>query len=434
VSGLETAIRNALDRSERGDGQVRARIYQSARQALDAGLRKQGVTDNLVIMQQRKRLEDKIGEIESEEIDRLAQSAQPPAKEAAWPQPDIETPGQAATDPAPRVDIAADAPMVAARDMPADRGPAPEPVASPPSVMVDAPRQADARPVAADAGALGGVTRAEPQVQAAPFSIDVPGVAERGEAGLPQSAPVAAIAKDKGRKARRGSKSSLDMPAERSAKPRRRRSFLSHLITWLVTLGVVALGCWIFYKSGMVQSIIDEAIDSARRPPNLQQSGQGPSALTSRGGFSEEWADIFDPDQATAFRAGPQAQAQIASASEGEALKITSATPEAGGDISVEVPAEILREIAGKSSTLALTIQSATNQPSQISVRCDFGSLGTCSRHRFTATQEKLDALFKVSFDRSIAPNTPGRLVFNTGLQGTDRPVFIYSVRALPGQ
>jgi hypothetical protein len=81
-----------------------------------------------------------------------------------------------------------------------------------------------------------------------------------------------------------------------------------------------------------------------------------------------------------------------------------------------------------------LTIQSAANQPSQVSVRCDFGSLGTCSRHRFTATQEKLDALFRVTFDRSIAPNSPGRLIFNSGIQGTDRPVFIYSVRALPGQ
>jgi hypothetical protein len=432
VSGLETAIRNALDRSERGDGQVRARIYQSARQALDAGLRKQGVTDNLVIMQQRKRLEDKISEIENEEIDKLAQSAQPPAKEAAWPQPDVEAPRQAAVDPAPRVDTPVDTPLAAARDMHANQSAAPAP-----SVMVDAPRQADARPAAVDAGALGGVTRTDPrieQAQAAPFSVDMPGIAGRSDARLPEAAPLAGKAKDKGRKARRGSKSSLDMPAERAAKPRRRRGFLSHLITWLVTLGVVALGCWIFYQSGMVQSIIDEAIESARRPPTLQQSGQGPSALTSRGGFSEEWADIFDPDENTTFRAGPQAQAQIASASEGEALKIISATPGAGGDIAIEVPVEILRELAGKSSTLALTIQSAANQPSQISVRCDFGSLGTCSRHRFTATQEKLDALFKVSFDRSMAPNAPGRLVFNTGLQGADRPVFIYSVRALPGQ
>jgi hypothetical protein len=102
VSGLETAIRNALDRAERGDGQVRARIYQSARQALDAGLRKQGVTDNLVIMQQRKRLEDKIGEIENEEIDRLAQSAQPVLGADVDPFIEVDAPvRQGASQPIP---------------------------------------------------------------------------------------------------------------------------------------------------------------------------------------------------------------------------------------------------------------------------------------------------------------------------------------------
>jgi hypothetical protein len=428
VSGLETAIRNALDRSERGDGQVRARIYQSARQALDAGLRKQGVTDNLVIMQQRKRLEDKIGEIENEEIDRLAQSAQPPVNQAvsqpAWPQPEVDMPRPAeVAPPAPRIDAAHVG------------GSAGNTVAPDPIVSVDSPRQTMSRPEGVEAASLGGVTRSEPQVarpQQVPFDVDVPPVAERAEERPPTADPL--LGKNNGRKARRGSKASLDVPAERSAKPRRRRSFLSHLITWFVTLGVVAIGCWVFYQSGMVQSIIDDAIESARRPPSPQSSGAGPSALTSRGGFSEEWAEIFAPEEGAVFRAGPQAQAQIATGAEGEALKLISATPGAGGDVAIEVPAEILREIAGKSSTLALTIQSATNQPSQISVRCDFGSLGTCSRHRFTATQEKLDALFKVTFDRSIAPNTPGRLLFNTGIQGADRPVFIYSVRALPGQ
>ena len=39
MSGLETAIRNALARSERANAEVRARIYQSARNALEAGLR-----------------------------------------------------------------------------------------------------------------------------------------------------------------------------------------------------------------------------------------------------------------------------------------------------------------------------------------------------------------------------------------------------------
>ena len=73
LSGLETAIRNALDRSKRADRDIRARIYQSARQALDAGLQKQGVTDRLMIMQQRELLEQKIHEIEMEELRRLSE-------------------------------------------------------------------------------------------------------------------------------------------------------------------------------------------------------------------------------------------------------------------------------------------------------------------------------------------------------------------------
>ena len=57
MSGLETAIRNALARSERANAEVRARIYQSARNALEAGLRKQEIHDRATITAQRHRLE-----------------------------------------------------------------------------------------------------------------------------------------------------------------------------------------------------------------------------------------------------------------------------------------------------------------------------------------------------------------------------------------
>lgn len=411
MSGLETAIRNALDRAERGDGQVRARIYQSARQALDAGLRKQGVTDNLVIMQQRKRLEDKISEIENEEIDRLAQSAQP------VPAPDVD----------PFFEIDAPVRQTTSHVVPDV------------SVSVDAPRAP--APHVAEAGALGGVTRSG---ATADHHSDIPSMApDIAPAGyesepvpgtLPDASPVGEVAEPTGSKGRKGrkAKASAEIPAGR--RRRKKRGFLSHLITWIITLGVVAVGCFVFYQSGMVQSIIEDAVRSANRPSALQSSGQGPSVLSSRGGFSEEWASIFQPQQGAAFTAGSQARAEIATGTEAQALKVTSATSDAAGDVAIEVPVEILRELAGKSSTLALTIQSAANQHSQISVRCDFGSLGSCSRHRFTATQEKLDALFKVSFDRTMAPNAPGRIIVNTGIQGADRPVFIYSVRALPGQ
>ena len=74
MSGLETAIRSALDRSDRTNPEIRARIYQSARQALEAGLRKQDITDVNVIAAQRQRLEATIREIEAEERARPTQA------------------------------------------------------------------------------------------------------------------------------------------------------------------------------------------------------------------------------------------------------------------------------------------------------------------------------------------------------------------------
>ena len=86
MSGLETAIRNALEKSDRSNAEVRARIYQSSRQALEAGLRKQGIDDPQVVAQQRQRLEGLIHQIENEErnslLDRVEQQLRPPAPES----------------------------------------------------------------------------------------------------------------------------------------------------------------------------------------------------------------------------------------------------------------------------------------------------------------------------------------------------------------
>ena len=87
MSGLETAIRQALERSERANSETRARIYQSARNALEAGLKKQDVHDPDVIAQQRHRLEGVIHAIELEERASLkaaaSVSAPPPVRVAA---------------------------------------------------------------------------------------------------------------------------------------------------------------------------------------------------------------------------------------------------------------------------------------------------------------------------------------------------------------
>lgn len=410
MSGLETAIRNALERSDRVNRDVRARIYQSARQALDAGLRKQGVSDRLTIMQQQELLERKIQEIEAEELRRLEQPA---------PMPVLELDTELPYDQEPqRV------------DPPVQTTAASEPARREPEVMLDgetrsattAPAASTAPPVEAAAAApmgssgdLGGLGAAR---------------AERLEA-VPEAKPAKAAKAKKAPAPPSGT--TLDVPPERAAKPRRRRGFLSHLMTWLITLAVVGGACWWFYQSGMVQSFIEEAMKAADRA-TAAGSGEGPIAFDPRSGFSDDWAEIFVPSRVAELKPGDRAQVEAVAGAEGQAVRIVSATPGEGGDVAIDVPPEVLREMAGKSSTVALTLQSAQDNSVQLSVRCDFGSLGNCSRHRFTATQEKQDALFRVTFERSLAPNSPGRLIVNSGLDGADRPVLLYSVRILPGQ
>ncbi|MFS8111446.1 hypothetical protein QD460_06965, partial [Rhizobium jaguaris] len=82
MSGLETAIRNALERSDRANPEIRARIYQSARQALESGLRKQDITDTGIISAQRQRLEATIRAIEGEERARPPETPVTPEVEA----------------------------------------------------------------------------------------------------------------------------------------------------------------------------------------------------------------------------------------------------------------------------------------------------------------------------------------------------------------
>ncbi len=411
MSGLETAIRNALDRADRTDSETRARIYQSARQALEAGLRKQGISDRLIIMQQHELLERKIHEIEMDELRRLSEADPAPS--------DMQTPRVSpSVDPNRRIPVnppVAPAPPVDEPNANLDaHTPAHEPA---PAVAVVAPRAQIAEP-SSRSEEWGRLDTARPErLEAGASAAPVPDPSSFDK----RTKPVAST--------------TFDAPPDRIAKPRRRRGFLSHLITWLITLAVVAGLCWGFYRSGMVQGVIEEAMRAADRATSLaRSSGQGPAAFDPRSGFSEDWIEIFGPSDIAALKPGGQAQVAAVAGSEGEAARIVSSASGEEGDVAIEVPPEVLREMAGRSSTIALTLQSGQDRSAQLSVRCDFGSLGNCSRHRFTATQEKQDALFRVAFERSLAPNRPGRLILNSGLGETGQPVLLYSVRILPGQ
>ena len=401
MSGLETAIRQALERSDRTSPEMRARIYQSARNALEAGLRKQDVHDPEVIAQQRHRLEVLIHAIETEERTSLKKQAETeaaveaPVAENALPQRD-----------APSIDSSLDI--------------APDRRAMPREDVIPANIRSEPR------SAAGNV---EPTIAPEPrLAHDIDDELRTPDLTAGDGPRIEAGRKARGRKA---------APAAEKTKKRRWRSrFISFLMVVAVLAAAFGTAGWWVVSSGLLQTAA-ERDGSVANPPATVRSEDFPGGLSTLGaqsGFTSDWISVYTPGSGDAPTVGARASADVVSDEGGQHLRLVSSSAEADGDIRLPIPASVLEQLSGKTSTIALTVQADMGKTTQFSVECDFSSLGECGRHRFTVNDEKIDMLFKVTFDRSLAPNAPGSIVLTSDVIGAGASLNLFAVRVLPGQ
>lgn len=378
MSGLETAIRNALDRADRANPEIRARIYQSARQALEAGLRKQNVTDPGVVAQQRHRLETTIKTIETEERQKL---------------------GIVVADPASDIQYG---------DFEADMA------------SLDETRTADDEDQPADS--LGGL-RAE----------------RLGEASAPATASPAPNAREpllsgapSGRPSGRASGRASAAP-----RPRKRRGFFARLFIWVMLLAFLAIGAWWALTSGLLLSEAERDTSVANPPaavseedlPDADAAGEAPSQKESAS-FSKDWIEVFKPGEIKRIEAGSLTESKLVSTGDGPVIRITSRSPGADGAVRILLPAEIIEKEAGQEATLAITLRAAGDKPVQVTVDCELGALGSCERHRFTVGVQRTDALIQVAPPAGKG-DTPA-LVLNADATGEGGSVDLVAVRMLP--
>lgn len=439
MSGLEQAIRNALERAERADPDIRARIYQSARNALDVGLRKQEISDMAVIERQRQRLEATIREIEDEELARLRSIAQfervaldrepeeelePPAIPEAEPDELTEAPARRSE---PRFSAA---PM--SRSEPLDAEFEDEPP------VVEAVRREEAP---SDRSTT---VRAEP-------AMETPRI-DRAAVGPVRSEPVmdddylAGLTATREAQTSRAPQPQPDAWGEDAAEAiaparNRRRTFGSFIVSafvYLFLLAIIGGGVWWVYDTGMIDAALKGDGNFELVPDALRSKSEQPALETSRldtlRGFSGDWIDIYKPG-ANADAAKPRAKAVIEEHrdSDGLATVITSNAPDQDGDVLVEVPASVLQDLAGKTSTIAVTVKSNSEKPAQIYIQCEFKTLGDCGRHRYTVTNERADELIQVKFDGRMSPSSSGSIVINSDLTGEGSSIRLYGIRVLPG-
>lgn len=383
MSGLETAIRNALERSDRSNAEIRARIYQSARQALENGLQKQQIEDPEVIARQRHRLEAVIRAIETEERAALK------ARAAATPVVSLGEVKTRADTPARGV-VEAAAPISARRE--------PE-------------LKAGGR---AEAQADDGLAALRPE-RDGPQAPGLSPVDDR--AGTP-----AGVAPDLG-------------VTDRRPRKRKRGRLLSFAMVLATVAAAVGAAVWWVQTNDLLRAPSDTNV--ANPPATVESEDFGGAAglqnLGAQEGFSGEWLEVFAAGDAAAVKPGPRAKAEPLPDGV-ERLRLTSAAATKDGDVEIEIPADALAQLSGKSSTLALSVQAMPGKTTEFSVECAFAALGDCGRHRFTVHDDRMDVLFKVVFKGKPAPNGPGRLVINSDVSGGGNSLDVYAIRALPGQ
>lgn len=385
MSGLETAIRNALQRSDRSSAEIRARIYQSARQALETGLRKQDIHDPETVALQRQRLERVIHEIEGEERTRLAPAE---AVDAVLPQPELR----------------------AERDVP-ERHAVDEVLG-------------ETRTVSSGRGHSGGDLS----------GLQVERVARQAEAPVARQAQVATDTAPP-------EASPLDVRPDRVARRSRRGAgFLSALLIYGMLLAAVGGMAWWVMNSGLVDEMKrfwQEAsleTDEVRPAPENGEQFSGLQTLDPQNGFSDDWIEIFKPGEISRIKTNGTSTVEAVSDGAGPSVRITSSGAGDDGTVGLEIPPAVLQALAGKRSTIALTLRSASQKPTQVVVECAFASLGNCGRHRFTVTEQQSDVLFQVVFDRSMAPSSSGALEISSDLEGKGKGVYLSAARILPGQ
>lgn len=376
MSGLETAIRNALDRSERSNAEVRARIYQSARNALENGLRKQEISDPAVIAAQRHRLEQSIREIEHEERRRLGQ---------------LQGSG---ADPHHLMGLEEDFAAIEAND----------------------PRDAeDGGADAEDFGAL----RAERLGGPGGYDDDVP-------VSVPEVAGMAS-----GRPGRRGRSAA-------AGQPRKRRGIFARLFILVIILATLGIGLWWIYASGVLLSDAERDTSVANPPAAVseedlpQQSGatETKPSLNGTNTFSKDWVEIFKGDDIDSVTASGPGSAKLTTTGDGPVIRVISTNATAEAAVRLLLPEDQISLGEGEEATLAVSMRSASDQAVDVSIDCDFGTAQTCERHRFTVTSQRSDALIQVTGAAGEGNGAPA-LVLNSDMEGKGRGVDILAVRLL---
>ncbi|MBW8637747.1 hypothetical protein K1W69_11160 [Hoeflea sp. WL0058] len=212
---------------------------------------------------------------------------------------------------------------------------------------------------------------------------------------------------------------------------KRRFPIFSLVLVLALAVAFVGIGVWWFIVGGLGLSS-EERDMSVPNPPAQVESEDFAGSPRPQGRFSDDWVRVFSPDDITNVSANDDASVELLDEGSRAALQITSANADEAGEVSFELGPGVLQMMQDRESLVAITLRSASEEPTQIYIRCDFPGLGDCGRRRFDVAYELNDIIFNVDLRGAAATGLPGYIYINPDVTGASRSIDIYGIRIRP--
>ena len=392
MAGFEDLIRSAIEKQGNLTAEGREGIYNSSRQALERMLSKNPALDQNAATAQRQRLQKAIVEIES------SYAKTPVSPSAPTPPATPPPPPQRSSAPVPKLQTPAPVPT-----------PEPKPEPIPQAV-----------PVPAQSGDLSSVAPNRPAVVQPPLNTPVdsqPPQRVEPQMEVPEI-PIPAHAKDTAEVALEPEPFNPMLLQQRKKRP------YAKLLLWtIIWVGIGVAGWWAWtFGPDLIKSRLDGSVPN---PNPVIESGE----FVPAGG--EGWVNVFEPD------ANPQdidlanrSSAELIQAEGRTFARISSNAGNSGNTVLVKIPRGVLETLKGEAATFEVLLRSSDDEPQQFAIFCEFKSMGSCGRKRFTARKQTEAYIFDVLVnEKMIGRNQSAHMAFNTDLALGGQPLDLYSIR-----
>ncbi len=404
ATDIESLIRQALARQNGFDPKVRAKIYQSSRNALAKMIAKAGVVPPQVINARSHSLEETISKIEAEFTGEVKATSQP-------------------HDPDPGIDPNAETEKQQQQDQP-----------SPNSEQTPAPPIGNIEPVLS-AGNIENnkiTGYGQPELSAVPPSVSNPAVSSPTVSSPTIASPSIFSTQERtyaapepvsiqpdpvqapphtGNDEIQGHAPQLQYaepntgPAPQYVRPRRKPI---RIIIWIAAIVTVIIAGWLAYTLTVFfldqQSLVSSGGEVSEIKPvdrgndfiTILEPAQPGSLITAGNGTAEILSDISQP----AIR--------IMSVRKPDARE-TPAKP-----MLLELEPGVLQSIAGKRVTVEIMAKSGNSGAATFSVSCQFGELGECGRKRFRIGLQPEAVIFSIEISADYKEGQRAFLAIST--------------------